>query len=113
MADSRKIVLGGKEFAITVPFTLEQLIACQVGMQMPVAAADDPKQQVRVSFDRAMNVIAAAVAEEHPEITVEYLRKMRGTSIREFNAATTVIYEECGLVVRSEGAALGEEQAEA
>ncbi len=113
MVDSRKIVLGGKEFAIAVPFTLEQLIECQVGMQMPVSAADDPKAQAKASFDRAMNVVAAAVAAEHPEITVEYLRKMRGTSIKEFNAATTVIYEECGLIAKREGVALGEAQAEA
>jgi len=101
--DSRQIVLAGKSYKITVPFTLQQIMDCNIGVAAPLVAGT-PEEAARDSYERALKVIATAVKEEHPELTVDYLRQLRGATIREFNAAATVIYEESGLVVRKEGA---------
>jgi hypothetical protein len=98
VSDSREIVLAGKTYKITVPLTLDQLIAANVGMQIPTST--DPIEEAKLGYERAMNVIVAACAPEHPEITKEFLRGLRGMSLKEFNAASKAVYEESGLIAR-------------
>lgn len=111
MADSREIVLAGNSYKITVPLTLGQLIACNVGMAVDVP---DGASAVEASFERALHVISAAAKPENPELTVDFLRNLRGASMKELNEATTAIYEECGLIPRAaKDTPKGEDQAAA
>lgn len=103
MADSREIVLD-KTYTIAVPLTLGQLIDCNVAVGS-VPKAETPAEESRRAYDRTLAVIAAAVAPEHPELTVEALKAMRGVSLKTLNAAAKIIYEESGLIARGEDAA--------
>lgn len=104
--DSREIVLAGNPYKITTPLTLGQLIDVNVGMSLPDVS--DPAEQARVSFQRALNVLAAALAPEHPQLTVEALRTLRGATVKEFNAATQLVYELSGLLTKKPDADVGE-----
>ena len=110
MADSREIVLAGKAYKITVPLTLGQLIDANVGLALP--KHDDAQEEARRSYQRTLEVVSAALGHEHPELTVEALRDLRGASLREFNVAALLIFEESGLIPAKDGRA-GEATADA
>lgn len=107
---TKTITLGGKDYGITVPLTLEQLINCNVGMGIPDGAT--PAQERRLNFDRAIAVISSACIVDNPELTEDALRKMRMPSLREFNVATTAIYKLCGLLPDTEGTGAGAKSGE-
>lgn len=109
--DSRTIELGGKTFNITVPLTLDQLIEANVGMADEEAA--DPQARLRQTYARARRVILIAIKPNHPEETEESLLALRCT-LKEFNAATRVVYKACGLIADDgKGGAPGEAEAAA
>lgn len=114
MNGSRELVLAGKSYKITTPLTLQQLIDLNIGMQSIKDSEDGPDSvaQQKIAYDRAIHVVHLALRSEYPELTEDALRNMRGTSLKEFNAATIAIYEESGLVARKVDGAEGEAKAE-
>src|SRR5208282_6547135 len=105
----RTIILAGISYALTVPLTLQQLIDCNVGMELP-AGESDGGTTARI-YERQIRVLSAALRAEYPELTEEKLRTMRGITIAEFNAASRVIYEENELIPRAKDEAAGEAEA--
>ena len=110
MSKSREIVLAGKAYKITVPLTLGQLIDANVGLALP--RHDDAQEEARRSYQRTLEVVSAALRHEHPELTVEALRDLRGATLREFNVAALLIFQESGLISAKDGS-VGEAAAEA
>lgn len=118
MSDHREIVLAGKKYKITVPLTLGQLIEANVGMSVPKSEKDDPVEDARRNFDRAVRVIVAALSQDHPEMDYNAVVKLRGATLREFNEAASLVFEETGLISKKNGgdgsnAGAGEAEAEA
>lgn len=108
MTDTKTITLAGVEYLVTTPLTLRQLRDLRVGAALPDLpnAADNIGQ----TFDRAKNIIVAALKLEHPEIDFDALDSMR-ISQDEFFGATSAILELAGLT-KAAGDQPGEAQAE-
>lgn len=113
---SLPIVLAGKTFKITCPFTLAQAENLKIAVVLP--RSEDPQEEVKRETQRNIEVLVAALQPEHPDITADVLRSMR---IRdsELSKAIIAIMRESEMLPEEEAAdadkagAAGEAKAEA
>jgi hypothetical protein len=92
------ITLAGQPY--TVPqLTLGQIEDLSVAVVTPTH--DDPQENVRRNFGRAIGIIRAALAKDYPELTAEAIRLLHITRL-ELNTATDAILTHSGLVTSGE-----------
>lgn len=65
-----------------------------------LANEQDPKGEMRRSFERSLDIVAAALASSHPDLTVEKLRRMK-MAPKELNRAVTMILWHAGLTAEA------------
>lgn len=91
------IMLAGQPYTIQ-QLTIGQQRDLQVGVTLP--PADDPQENVRRAFDRNLAIIVAGLSKDHPQITMDKLLDMRGSTPQERVAAVNAILEFSGLVAK-------------
>lgn len=94
MANSIVVTLAGTEYTIA-QLNLGQLRDLAIGVVLPDAT--DPQVNVRLSFDRSVAVMVAALNEANPELTPAALYKLKMTRA-EMLAATDAILMFAGLI---------------
>jgi hypothetical protein len=92
------VTLAGQSYTVP-PLTLGQIEDLSVAVVTPTH--DDPQENVRRSFARAIGIIRAALAKDYPELTAEALRALHITRL-ELNTATDAILSHSGLVPSGE-----------
>lgn len=93
--DPVTITLARKAYPVR-PLTLGQLRRLSIGIRKAPPA--DPEAAEEWAFDQALDVIAAALERDHPEVTRAALLGLEAT-LPEMNAASLAILRLSGLVV--------------
>lgn len=94
-SDTITIHLAGQAYVIH-PFTVGQLEELHVGVVLPESA--DPKENVRQLWKRNVDVIAAALSQDHPQITRDVIVKMRLGSVKAVNETSNQILRFAGII---------------
>lgn len=89
MAEGATIALGGRDFMVQT-LTIGQLRTIYPEMSQGASLG------TAEGFDKAMRCIAAALAEDHPEVTLAEITKLR-TTIPELSAAFVAVMKLAGL----------------
>ena len=108
MTDKAIITLEGRGYEVVTPLKLGQLRALRVAVALP--QVNDPQDDADRTFRRAVDIVAAALSAEHPDITADALMGMRVTD-NELREAVTAALVMAGL--RSAPADEGKAEAEA
>lgn len=92
--DSITIMLAGEAYVI-YPFTVGQLEELHVGVMYPSDV--DPKENVRNLWRRNVDVLAAALSQDHPQMTRDVIYKKRLGSIKVVNNSINQILKFAGI----------------
>ena len=98
MSEGTTIALGGREFSVR-PLTIGQLSTIYPAIFQGAALGTEE------GYLKAVRCIQAALAEDHPEMTLDEVKKLR-TTIPELSQAFVAVMKLAGLT-------LGEREAEA
>ena len=105
--DDTVITLAGKEYPIPTPLTLGQIIDLKIAVVRPTSP--DPQEEMRRSYQRSIDIIAAALGGKYPEITTVSLPAMP-ISDDELTRACNIVLDISGLIPKKD-AKSGEAQA--
>lgn len=105
--ETLSITLAGQKFEIQ-PLTVGQLQDLHIGVVEPIP--DDPADSVRQFWSRNIKLIAIALAEAHPQMTEETIRKMRLGTLPAVKQTVEDILVFAG-IVEKKGQKSGEAQA--
>jgi len=94
------IKLAGKDYEVA-ELTLGQIE--ELGVASVLAPASDPQEEMRNSFKRSLGILAAALAVQHPDMTVDSMRTLRITRT-ELREGVRAVLRHSGLELRDDAA---------